>query len=82
MNLLIVIVLMVEFVKCGQRNCKTCPSLHPTPHYKSNVTEKSFKAIYDFGEDEPHIISCKSTNVIYLLECTVCCSHVLRVIFV
>ena len=55
----------------------TCPNFIKSTSFKSNVTGHCFDGVYEFDKDEPHVLSCKSVNVIYLLECNQCkCQYI------
>ena len=51
--------------KCGQPNCKICPSMLDSD--KLVINEKEFKL--------PHGVNCNTENVIYYAECTQCNSN-------
>lgn len=52
--------------KCGIKNCKTCNILITDPYFSSSLTNKTF---HTRSHDD---LSCKSTNLIYGLECNLC----------
>ena len=49
---------------CGDKRCKCCKHMHHSSSYTSKITGKQYKIICT--------INCKSANVIYILECSVC----------
>jgi len=51
---------------CKARNCKTCPILITDSTFKSSLTNKQF--ITNSFQD----LNCKSSNVIYAIECNLC----------
>ena len=61
----------VTIQKC-HRSCLTCSSLVFNTSFKSSITGHNFDCIFDFEKSEDRTISCKSTNLIYLLECDGC----------
>ena len=65
---------MVTFSPC-KKSCLTCSSLVTETKFTSAANGQSFNGIYDFEDGEPRILSCKSVNVIYLLECDNCRSQ-------
>ena len=52
---------------CGAPRCKTCLILMTSNKFSSHTTGKSFKIKIR--------TSCKSSNVIYLITCTMCCQN-------
>ena len=52
--------------KCGTKNCKTCNILVTDNSFSSNFTNCSFST-HSFGN-----LSCRSYNVVYAIECTLC----------
>ena len=52
--------------KCGSKNCKTCGILITDNSFSSNLTKRSFST-HSFED-----LSCKSDNVVYTIECTLC----------
>ena len=51
-------------VPCNSTRCLCCQQLISTTTFKSNQTNKTFKTY--------HRVNCKSSFVIYLLECYIC----------
>ena len=51
-------------VPCNSTRCFCCQQLISTTTFKSNQTNKTFKT--------NHIVNCKNSFVIYLLECYIC----------
>jgi len=66
--------LPVLFLLC-LKNCTTCPLIVKDTSFKSSVNGTIFEGVYEFGENEERILSCKSVNCIYMLECTTCGSQ-------
>ena len=52
--------------KCGDKNCKTCHILITDNSFTSNLTKRNFST-HSFEN-----LSCKSSNVIYGIECSLC----------
>ena len=52
--------------KCGSKNWKTCGILITDNSFSSNLTKRSFST-HSFED-----LSCKSDNVVYAIECTLC----------
>ena len=52
--------------KCGSKNCKTCDILITDNSFSSNLTKQSFST-HSFED-----MSCKSYNIVYAIECTLC----------
>ena len=52
--------------KCGSKNGKTCVILITNNSFSSNLTKRSFST-HSFND-----LSCKSDNVVYAIECTLC----------
>ena len=52
--------------KCGSKNCKTCDILIADNSFSSNLTKRSFST-HSFEN-----LSCKSYNIVYAIECTLC----------
>ena len=57
----------VDFKKC-KRSCLTCSSMVVGSSFKSSVSSCKFDCVFEFGELEERIISCKSTNLVYFLQ--------------
>ena len=53
---------------CGARFCLTCEILVTEKHYTANVTNRKYEVINYSNED----LTCKSSNLIYLLSCLKC----------
>jgi hypothetical protein len=49
---------------CGDKRCKCSKHMQHSSSYTSKVTGKQYKIFYT--------VNCKSANVIYILECSVC----------
>jgi hypothetical protein len=49
---------------CGDKRCKCCKHVQHSSSYTSKVTGKQCKIFCT--------VNCKSANVIYILECSVC----------
>jgi hypothetical protein len=49
---------------CGDKHCKCCRHMQYSSSCTSNVTVKQYKLICT--------VNCKSANIIYILECSVC----------
>jgi hypothetical protein len=49
---------------CGDKRCKCCKHMQHSSSYTSKVTGKQYKIFCT--------VNCKSANVIYILECSVC----------
>jgi hypothetical protein len=49
---------------CGDKRCKCCTHMQHSSSYTSKVTGKQYKIICT--------VNCKSANIIYILECSVC----------
>ena len=58
--------LMCSISKCSIKNCKTCDILITRNSFTSNLTGRNFctKTFED--------LTCKSSNVVYAIECTLC----------
>ena len=52
--------------KCNSRNCKTCSILITDTFFTSNLTKK------DYHTRSHDNLNCKSTNVVYGIECSLC----------
>ena len=52
--------------KCRSKNCKTCGILITDNSFSSNLTKRSFST-HSFED-----LSCKSENVVYAIDCTLC----------
>jgi hypothetical protein len=55
---------ITESHSCGDKRCKCCKHMQHSSSYTSNVTGKQYKIFCT--------VNCKSANVIYILECSVC----------
>ena len=53
---------------CGARSCLTCEILVTDKYYTANVTNRKYEVI-NHSEDD---LTCKSSNLIYLLTCLRC----------
>lgn len=53
-----------ECRSCGDKRCKTCKQLQHTPTFTSKTTGRTYNIFCN--------VSCKTSNVIYMLECSVC----------
>ena len=49
---------------CGKCRCQVCNVMSNSEHFHSNVDSREYRINYSFN--------CDSSNVVYLLECTVC----------
>ena len=49
---------------CGDKRCKCCRHIQPSSTFQCKTTRKTYKIFCS--------VNCKSSNVIYLLECAVC----------
>ena len=49
---------------CGDKRCKCCTHMQHSSSYTSKVTGKQYTIFF--------IVNCKSANIIYILECSVC----------
>lgn len=49
---------------CGDKRCKCCNQLQHSSTFHSKTTEKTYKIFCN--------VNCKSSNVIYVLECPIC----------
>ena len=49
---------------CGEKRCKCCRHMQHSSSYTSKVTGKQYKIFCT--------VNCKSANIIYILECSVC----------
>ena len=54
--------------KCSVKKCKTCEYFVTSNVYNSNHSKKVYNVINHTGEN----LSCKSSNVVYLLSCSNC----------
>ena len=54
--------------KCNSSGCKTCNCLITSKIFYSNHSKRSYKVVNHTGED----LSCKSSNIVYLLTCGGC----------
>ena len=54
--------------KCNVKKCKTCEYFVTSNVYNSNHSKKVYNVINHTGEN----LSCKSSNVVYLLSCSYC----------
>ena len=50
--------------RCGKSRCQVCSVMSNNSYFHSNVTNREYRINYSFN--------CNSSNVVYLLECTVC----------
>ena len=50
--------------RCGKSRCQVCNVMSNSEHFHSNVDSREYRINYSFN--------CDSSNVVYLLECTVC----------
>ena len=50
--------------RCGKSRCQVCHVMSNSEHFHSNVDSRKYRINYSFN--------CDSSNVVYLLECTVC----------
>ena len=64
----------VRFERCSS-NCQTCQIIVLSSIFLSSVSGTRYDCIFEFDEMEEKVISCKSTNCIYLLECNGCKSQ-------
>ena len=48
----------------GRSDCQCCKQIKNTDSFKSDITNKTFKIF--------HEANCRSGNLIYLMECTLC----------
>ena len=51
---------------CGSKRCKTCPLINTSDSFTSSYTNKTFKV------SQGDLLTCKSSNVIYLITCKKC----------
>ena len=51
--------------KCNRSGCLTCKCLITSKIFYSNHSKRSYKVINHTGEN----LSCKSSNIVYLLTC-------------
>ena len=49
---------------CGDKRCKCCKHMQHSSSYASKITGKQYKIFC--------AVNCKSTSIIYILECSVC----------
>ena len=62
--------------RCGKSRCQVCNVMSNSEHFHSNIDSREYRINYSFN--------CDSSNVVYLLECTVCgvqyvgstCTHI------
>ena len=50
--------------RCGKSRCQVCNIMSNSEHFHSNIDSREYRINYSFN--------CDSSNVVYLLECTVC----------
>ena len=50
--------------RCGKSRCQVCNVMSNSEHFHSNIDSREYRINYSFN--------CDSSNVVYLLECTVC----------
>ena len=50
--------------RCGKSRCQVCNVMSNSEHFHSNVDSREYRINHSFN--------CDSSNVVYLLECTVC----------
>ena len=50
--------------RCGKSRCQVCNVMNNCEHFHSNIDSRKYRINYSFN--------CDSSNVVYLLECTVC----------
>jgi hypothetical protein len=50
---------------CRKTRCKNCHNMQTTNSFKSHITGKSYPI--------NHTLTCTTTNVVYIIECSVCC---------
>ena len=56
----------LQISKCGSKNSKTCGIIITDNSFSSNLTKRSFST-HSFED-----LYCKSENVVYAIECTLC----------
>ena len=67
----------VIFKKCGSKRCLTCPELVQSTTFLSSSTGIKHHCTYHFGNNEEKILTCTTTNCIYLLTCKKCqCQYI------
>ena len=49
---------------CGKSRCQVCNVMSNSKHFHSNIDSRKYRINYSFN--------CDSSNVVHLLECTVC----------
>ena len=49
---------------CGKSRCQVCNVMSNSEHFHSNIDSREYRINYSFN--------CDSSDVVYLLECTVC----------
>ena len=62
----------IPFKKCGSKRCLTCPDLVQSTTFESSSTGRQFTGVYHFENNEEKVLSCTTTNCIYLLTCLTC----------
>ena len=50
--------------RCGKSRCQVCNVMNNSEHFHSNIDSREYRINYSFN--------CDSSNVVYLLECTIC----------
>ena len=65
---------MVIFSLC-KKSCLTCSCIVEETEFHSAANGQKFTGIYSFEDKEPHVLNCKSVNVIYMLQCVTCNSQ-------
>jgi len=62
----------IVFRKCKSKRCLTCPDLVCETTFTASSTNRIFEGVYLFDDQEERVLTCKSTNCIYLLTCKKC----------
>ena len=66
---------MVKFEHCTNKKCWVCATMVHNTSFTSSANGGLFEGSYEFAPGEPEVLSCRTVNVIYLLQCTSCCAQ-------
>lgn len=65
---------MVSFLLCT-KSCLTCACIVPATTFTSSAHGGTFDGVYEFDTSEATVLSCRSVNCIYMLQCDTCSSQ-------
>ena len=64
--------MVVRVERCKSRRCLTCPDLVQDTTFVPSSTGRSYTGEYNFSNNEEEVLTCTTTNCIYLLTCKSC----------